>query len=161
MRGTSGHFVQHTLYARQSLLVKTICGEAQTIAQVYRFYASAGVPVTKEAAAAAARQRAEALFYTDPDERLAYMESPEWNFSDDHLRQVNRVMDEFLDVTARREVRRLAGQCLEVDDSPHSIAGRWFTEEKYDGLRELLDTTEVPDQLLVACYAWLEVHELA
>ena len=67
-----------------------------------RFYASAGVPVTKEAAAAAARQRAEALFYTDPDERLAYMESPEWNFSDDHLRQVNRVMDEFLDVTARR-----------------------------------------------------------
>ncbi len=37
----------------------------------------------------------------------------------------------------------------------------WFTEERYDRLRELLDATEVPDQLLVACYAWLEVHELA
>jgi hypothetical protein len=64
-------------------------------------------------------------------------------------------------VTARREVRRLAAQCLAEDVSPHRIAGRWFTEERFDELRDLLDTTDVPDQLLVACYAWLEVHELA
>ena len=126
-----------------------------------RFHTSAGVPVTKEAATAAARHRAEALFHTDPDERLAYMESAEWNFSVDHLRQVTRVMDELLDVSARREVRRLAAQRLETDGSPHTVAGQWFTDERYDQLHELLDTTEVPDQLLVACYAWLEVHELA
>ena len=58
---------------------------------------------------AVARHRAEALFSMDPDERLAYMESPEWGFSADHLRQVNHVMDAFLDVGARREVRRLGG----------------------------------------------------
>ena len=110
---------------------------------------------------AAARNRAEALFHTDLDERLGYMESPEWGFSTDHLRQVNRVMDKFLDVTARREVRRLAAQCLEDDGSPHGIAGQWFTGGKFDELRDLLETTEVPDHLLVACYAWLEVHELA
>ena len=110
---------------------------------------------------AAARRRAKALFNTDPDERLAYMESPEWGFSADHLRQVNGVMDAFLDGAVRREVRRLAARCLEEDSSPHNVAGQWFTEGRYDRLRELLDQAEVPDRLLVACYAWLEVHELA
>ena len=120
-----------------------------------------GAPVKRTEAQAAARYRAEALFHTDPDERLASMESPEWGFSTDHLRQVNGVVDEFLDVTARRELRRLAAQCLEGDGSPHDIAGRWFTEERFDELRDLLETTDAPDRLLVACYAWLEVHELA
>ena len=126
-----------------------------------KFHPSDGAPTTRETAIAAARHRAEALLRTDPDERLAYMETPEWGFSVDHLGQVNRVMDAFLDATARREVRRLAVQCLGEDDSPHNVAGQWFTEERYERLRELLDATEVPDQLLVACYAWLEIHELA
>ena len=97
----------------------------------------------------------------DPDERLAYMETPEWGFSADHLRQLNRVMDAILDSAARREVRRLADQCLEENGSPHHVTGQWFTEERCDRLRELLDATEVPDQLLVACHTWLEIHELA
>ena len=126
-----------------------------------RFFPTSGAPVKEVEALAAARHRAEALFHTDADERLAYMESPEWGFSADHLRQVNGVMDEFLDVSARREVRRLAAHCLEEDGSPPGIAGQWFTGEKFDKLRDLLDTTDVPDQLLVACYVWLEVHELA
>ena len=126
-----------------------------------KFHSFDGAPATRETAVAAARRRAEALFNTDPDERLAYMESPEWGFSADQLRQVNRVMDAFLDGAARREVRRLAAQCLEENGAPHHVAGQWFTEERYDRLRELLDTTEVPDQLLVACHAWLEIHELA
>ena len=86
-----------------------------------RFYPPSGAPDTKGEAMAAAHHRAAALFHTDPDERLAYMESPEWGFSADHLRQVNRVMEEFLDVTARREVRRLADQCAAEDTSPHGI----------------------------------------
>ena len=126
-----------------------------------RFFPTSGAPVKRVETLAAARHRAEALFHTDADERLAYMESPEWGFSADHLRQVNGVMDEFLDVSARREVRQLAAQCLAEDGSPHGIAGQWFTEERFDELRDLLDTTDVPDQLLVACYAWLEVHDLA
>ena len=89
------------------------------------------------------------------------MESPEWSFSADDLRKVNRMMDAFLDGAARREVRRLAAQCLEEDGSPHSVAGQWFTEARCDRLRNLLNATDVPDQMLVACYAWLEVHELA
>ena len=138
----------------------TLLEQSVALPWAERFYPPFGAPDTKGEAMAADHHRAAALFHTDPDERLAYMESPDWDFSADHLRQVNRVMDEFLDVTARREVRRLADQCVAEDGSPHSIAGQWFTEERYDQLRALLDATEVPDQLLVACYAWLEVHEL-
>ncbi len=58
-------------------------------------------------------------------------------------------------------MRRLAAQCLGEDSASHHVAAQWFTEGRYDRLRELLDETEVPDRLLVACYAWLEVHELA
>ena len=120
-----------------------------------------GAPIKRAKALVAARHRPEALSHTDAHERLAYLESPEWGFSIDHLRQVNGVMDRFLDVIARRELRQFAAWCLEEEVSPHGIAGRWFTEEKFDELRNLLDTTEVPDQLLVACYVWLEVYELA
>ena len=125
-----------------------------------KLHPSDGAPDTKDSAVAA-RHRAEALLRTDPDERLTYMESPERGFSADHLRQENRVMDAFLDGAARGEVRRLAARCLEEDGVLHHVAGQWFTEGRYDRLRELLDETEVPDRLLVACYAWLEVHELA
>ena len=139
----------------------TMLEPSASLSWAEKFHPYDGAPVTRAAAMAAARLRAEALLRTDPDERLAYMESSEWSFSIDHLRQVNRAMDAFLDASSRREVRRLAVQCLDEDGSPHNVAGQWFTEERYDRFRELLDATEVPDQLLVACYAWLEVHELA
>ena len=69
-------------------------------------------------------------------------------------------MDDFLDDTARQEIRNLASECLEDGESSLGIAGLWFAEEKYERLVELLDVTEVPDPLLIACYAWLEVHEM-
>ena len=143
-------------------LPTTMLERSATPSWAERFFPTSGASAKRTEALAAARHRAEALFHTDADDRLAYMVSPEWGFSADHLRQVNGVLDEFLDVSVRREVRRLATRCLEEDRSPHGIAGRWFTEEKrFDELRDLLDTTDVPDQLLVACYAWLEVHDLA
>ena len=142
-------------------LPATMLEPSATPSWAERFFPTSGAPVEKVEALVAARHRAEALFRTDADERLAYMESPEWGFSADHLRQVNGVMDEFPGATPRREVRRLAAQRVEEDGSADGIAGQWFTEERFDELRDLLDTTEVPDRLLVACYAWLEVHELA
>ena len=75
--------------------------------------------------------------------------------------QMNRAIDMFLDAPARREVRRLTSQCLVEDGSPRHVAGRWFTKERCDRLRSLLDAAEVPDRLRVACYAWPEVHEPA
>ena len=63
---------------------------------------------TKGTATTAARHRDDALFHTGPDERLAYMETPEWDFSTGYFEQENRVLNGLPDVTAGREGRRLA-----------------------------------------------------
>ena len=87
--------------------------------------------------------------------------SESWSFNTDHIRQVNRAVDEFLDTIAKREIRRIAARGLDTDKSPEAIVDQWFTEEQRDRLGRLLDDTEVPDRLLVACYAWLEAHKTA
>ena len=76
-----------------------------------KFRSSDGAPISREVAMASARHQAKALFYTEPDERLACMESPERNFSADHLKQANRVMDVF--VGREGAARGLAARCLE------------------------------------------------
>ena len=126
-----------------------------------KFYKVKAGTVETGAALQAARLRADALMRVDSDERLSVLESGEWKFDADHLKQVNRVIDEFLDNSARGQIRQLADRSRQEGQPPHSITGQWFTEEQYDRLRRLLDQTDVPDQLLVACYVWLEAHELA
>ena len=138
----------------------TLLDKHSPIQWAENFYRPGKMPATKEEAIKEARYRAEALHSTDQDERLAYMESEEWGFSTDHLRQVNRVISTFLDDTARQEIRNLASECLKENRQSLEIAGQWFTAERYEWLQKLLETTEVPDPLLVACYAWLEVHEM-
>lgn len=109
-----------------------------------------------ETALAAAEARLAALVQIDPDHRLSYLMSDAWGFNTDHIRQVNRVVDEFLDTMSRREIRRVAAQALSADKSPQAIVDQWFTEEQRNRLRQSLDHTEVPDRLMTACYAWLE-----
>ena len=126
----------------------------------YKVKAGTGT-VETGAALQAAKLRADALMRVDSDERLSVLESGEWKFDADHLKQVNRVIDEFLDNSARSQIRQLADRSRQEGQPPHSTTGQWFTEEQYDRLRRLLDQTDVPDQLLVACYVWLEAHEFA
>lgn len=109
-----------------------------------------------ETALAATEARLGALVRVEPDHRLSYLMSDPWGFNTDHIRQVNRVVDEFLDTISRREIRRTAAQALSADKSPQAIVDQWFTEEQRDRLRQSLDHTEVPDRLMTACYAWLE-----
>ena len=126
-----------------------------------KFYRVKAGTAETGAALQAARTRANALMRVDSDQRLSVLESGEWQFDADHLKQVNRLIDEFLDDSSKGQIRQLADQCRQEGQPPYTIAGQWFTEEQYDRLRLLLDQTDVPDQLLVACYAWLEAHELA
>ena len=114
-----------------------------------------------EAAIAAAEARLGALVRIDPDDRLSYLMSEPWGFNTDHIRQVNCVVDEFLDIIAKREIRRIAAQVLAADKSPEGIVDQWFTEKEHNRLGRFLDDTEVPDRLMVACYAWLEAHKTA
>ena len=138
----------------------TLRQQASPVRLAEKFYRPRGSQATKEEAIVATRYRAEVLFNTDPDDRLVYMKSAEWGFSTDHLRQVNLLMDHFLDPTSRQEIRNLTNECLQEGESPLGMAGQWFTPKRCERLQELLDATNLPDTLLVACHAWLEIHEL-
>ena len=125
------------------------------------FLAAPGNPEALRRAPEDSRERINALLQVDPDDRLALLESPPWNFTTDHLRQVNRVFDELLDVPARAQIRDLVAQGAPEGASPELIAKQWFIEKGCNRLLELLDETDLPDRMVVACCAWLEIHDVS
>lgn len=107
------------------------------------------------------RHRTELLLETDPDDRLSLLESPEWEFNEEHLRQVNTILATLVDASARRRIREIAEDCLKSQDAPFTIVHRWLTEEKWETLGHMVSQATVPDRLMAFCYAWLEVYETA
>lgn len=126
-----------------------------------KFSNSQETSTSKENAKEAVKLRAEALAEADADDRLTLLESPEWEFDEEHLRQVNTVLDAFIDSAARQQLREMAKHCLDRDDHPFTIAQKWLTEERFERLGEMVSHTTVPDPLITFCYAWLEVFETA
>ena len=116
-------------------------------------------PTSNSEAREQLKLRMDLLISTDPDERLALLESPQWKFDEDHLRQVNTVVETFIDATARQQIREMAKQCLDRDDPPFPIVNQWLTEEQSDILGRLVHQTTVPDRMITFCYAWLELQE--
>ena len=84
---------------------------------------------------------------------------PPWNLTTDHLRQVNGVFEKLLDAPARTQIRDLVAQGAPEGASPATIAKQWFMEIGCNRLLELLDETDLPDRMVVACCAWLEIHD--
>ncbi len=116
---------------------------------------------SKENAKEAVKLRAEALAETDADDRLTLLESPEWEFNEEHLRQVNNVVEIYICAAARQQLREMANQCLDQNENPVTIVQRWLSEEKLEILGEMVNQTTVPDQLMTVCYVWLETYETA
>ena len=132
-----------------------------TTAWAERFGNSQETSNPKDDAKEAVRLRAELLLETDPDSRLSLLASPEWEFNEEHLRQVNTVVETFIDTSTRRQLKEMARHCLDSNDNPFSIVHKWLTEEKYEMLGRMVSQTTVPDRLMTFCYAWLEVYETA
>ena len=122
---------------------------------------SSSPPSMAEATIASYQARLDALAKAHPDDRLSFLMSAECDFNTDHIRQVTRVADEFLDTSAKRRVRELAGQALDDGESPQTAVDQWFTDEQRGRLRHILNSLEVPDTFLVACHLWLKVHDTA
>lgn len=116
---------------------------------------------SKRDAKEALRFRTELLLETDPDNRLSLLESPEWEFNEEHLRQVNTILETLVDASARRQIREMAEDCLNSEDNPFTIVHKWLTEERWETLGHMVSHTTVPDHLMTFCYAYLEVYETA
>ena len=138
-----------------------LLGNPSATAWAEKFRNGQETSASKEDAREAVRLRTELLLKTDPDDRLSLLESPEWKFDEEHLRQVNTVVETLIDASARRQLREMAEQCLDHGDDPFTIVHKWLTEEKYETLGHMVSETTVPDHLMIFCYAWLEAYETA
>ena len=105
--------------------------------------------------------RTELLLQTDPDDWLSILKSPEWQFNEEHLRQVNNLVETFIDAAARRQIKEMANHCLDREDLPFTIARQWLTDENCEMLGRMVSQTTVPDPLMTFCYAWLKVYDTA
>ena len=114
---------------------------------------------TAETPIAAVRSRLDALAQVHLDDRLSFLTTGEWGFSTDHIRQVNRVLDELLNLSAKRKIRQLASQALDHGHPSQWVADQWFTEEQQGRLLQLIEQIEVSDRLMVACCAWLAIQD--
>ena len=126
-----------------------------------RFRNSQETSNSKDDAEKAVRLRTELLLNTDPDDRLSLLESPDWKFKEEHLRQINTVVETFIDAHARRQLKEMANHCLDSRDNAFTIFRKWLTEDKYETLGQMVSQTTVPDHLMTFCYAWLEASETA
>ena len=122
---------------------------------------SGPTPSMAETVIASYQSLLDILAKAHPDDRLSFLMSEECGFNTDHIRQVTRVANEFLDASAKRRVRELAGQALDDGESPQTVVDQWFTNEQRDRLRQILNSLEVPDTFMVACYLWLKIHDTA
>ena len=138
-----------------------LLGNPNAAAWAEKFQNSQGVSSAKNDSREAVRLRTEFLLARDPDDRLPLLESAEWEFNEEHLRQVNYVVKTLIDAHARRQLKKMANQCLDSGNSPFTMVHRWLTKEKYETLGQLVSQTTVPDHLMIFCYAWLEVYETA
>ncbi len=143
------------------MTTELLLGNPSATAWAERFRNSQGTSTSKGDAKEAVRLRTELLLETDPDDRLSLLESPEWEFNEEHLRQVNTVVETFIDASARRQMKEMAERCLDSKDAPFTIVHKWLTEEKWETLGHVVSQTTVPDHLMTLCYAWLEVYETA
>ena len=55
----------------------------------------------------------------------------------------------------------LSPKAREGSFPPTTIAKQWFMEIGCNRLLELLDETDLPDRMVVACCAWLEIHDVS
>lgn len=115
--------------------------------------------ISKGDAKEAVRLRTARLLETDSDYRLSLLESPEWEFNEEHLRQVNTVVETLMDAPARRQLKEMANHCLDSEGDPFTIIHKWLTGEKYETLGHLVSQATVPDRLMAFCHAWLELCE--
>ena len=125
-----------------------------------RFGNSQQASNSKDDAKEAVRLRTELLLETDPDDRLSLLVSQEWMFEEKHLREVNDLVDRFIDSAAKQELRPMANLCLTEGRDPMTIVHEWLTEKRAEALGQMVSETAVPDQLMVFCYTWLEVYEI-
>ena len=93
------------------------------------------------------------VLMTDSDERLDYLASVNPALTENHLEQMVKTTDRWLDDDAMNRLRAIARRCFDDRADPQNMIVEWNFPEEIERLVALLLETSIPDKTLSLCYA--------
>ena len=103
----------------------------------------------------------EELLFTDPDDRLAYLNQENPAYTKERLDELARVMYGWLDGEARIRMRDSVRQSGDDTSSPLHTLLNWLTPAEVQRLVDLLSECVNPDLDLALSYAVCEAYDVA
>ena len=103
----------------------------------------------------------EELLFTDPDDRLAYLNQENPAYTKERLDELARVMYGWLDGEARIRMRDSARQSDDDTSSQLHTLLNWLTPTEVQRLVDLLSECVIPDLDLALSYAVCEAYDVA
>ena len=100
------------------------------------------------------------LLTMEPEQRLDSLGLVNPALTENHLDEIARKTEEWLDSEARERIRTKAIECYEMKSDPKLIVINWNTEMEVERLVELLVKTSIPDKNLAICYAMARATEI-
>ena len=92
------------------------------------------------------------VLHTDSDERLDFLMAVNPALTEDHLEQIVRTTDLWLDDEAMNRIRAIARRCFDDQTNPKDMIIEWNSPEEIERLVALLSETSMPDKILNLCY---------
>ena len=89
---------------------------------------------------------------TDSDERLDFLMAVNPALTENHLEQIVRTTDLWLDDEAMNRIRAIARRCFDDQTNPQDMIIEWNSPEEIERLVALLSETSMPDKILSLCY---------
>lgn len=92
------------------------------------------------------------VLHTDSDERLDFLMAVNPALTENHLEQIVRTTDLWLDDEAMNRIRAIARRCFDDQTNPQDMIIEWNSPEEIERLVALLSETSMPDKTLSLCY---------
>ena len=89
---------------------------------------------------------------TDSDERLDFLISVNPALTENHLEQIVRTTELWLDDEAMNRIRAIARRCFDDQTNPQDMITEWNSSAEIEQLVALLSETSIPDKTLSMCY---------
>ena len=89
---------------------------------------------------------------TDSDERLDFLTSVNPALTENHLEQIVRTTDLWLDDEAMNRIRAIARRSFDDQTNPQDMIIEWNSPEEIERRVALLSETSIPDKTLSLCY---------
>ena len=96
---------------------------------------------------------------TDSDERLDFLISVNPALTENHLEQIVRTTEVWLDDEAMNRIRAIARRCFDDQTNPQDMITEWNSSAEIERLVALLSETSIPDKTLSMCYTISTAYE--